>query len=115
METIKGYLQEIPDMQYTQTGITLTKFPIHEELISPDDFKNTKVIAWAELAEAAANYLDIQTHVYIKGYFKEREWKDMNDVRHTSREFTARQIWRVDGENQFKDILEEFNENKAEV
>jgi len=114
METIKGYLQEIPDMQYTATGLALTKLRIHEELISPDDHLNSRIIIWAELAEAAANMLDIQAFCYFKGYWKDRSWEDSSGNKHAIKEFTARQIWRVD-DGVFTDILEEYNENGAVV
>ena len=53
--------------------------------------------------------------LHLKGYWKDRSWEDSSGNKHVIKEFTARQIWRVDDGGKFTDILEEYNSNGATV
>ena len=101
METIKGYLQEMPEMMFTQQGTALLKFHIAEK---PGVELNEwlRVICWGDLAERANDVLVPNAEdgyfplLYAKGYWKERSWAKYDGTEEITKEFTAKGIWLID-------------------
>jgi len=111
METINGYTQEMPDMRFTATGLAITKLVIADTLAAErESYKY--IICWAELAEQVAQFLDVNEQLYLKGYWKKNEWQDDKGNMHSRNEFTARQIWWVQEDGTYLDVM---NLEKAEV
>lgn len=110
METINGFIVSEIEMRFTPNGTVITKFEICKDKEETRSSKYDKIIAWAELGELANQYLAVFDNVYIKGYWKERQWKSPDNVIHTIKELTAKQIWIKENEKFFD--LEKDMENE---
>lgn len=104
METIKGYIQEQPEMRFTPTGTAITNIRISESKSEDNVESHKRIIIWAGLAETANQLLEPDDFIYVKGYWKTRSWKGHDGEDHSVEEFTAKGIWKVGEDNQPKDI-----------
>jgi single-stranded DNA-binding protein len=104
MDTIKGSLRNDPDMNYTTTGLAVTKFRIYEDIGQHYD-DDKRIVVWSELAELAEEILRENDEVYIKGYWKDRSWISSSTKEEVKiREFIAKDgIWLIEN-GQPKDI-----------
>ncbi len=82
-----GNLGKDPEMNYTPSGVALTKFSLavnrvtktatgerHEET----DWFN--IVAWRQLAETCNTYLHKGSKVYIEGRLTQRKYTDKNGI-----------------------------------
>lgn len=90
METIKGKVRADPELSFTQTGVQITKFKLYSDDAEGEGANDKKIIAWNELACLANDLLFPDQEIYVKGYWKERNWEQ-----YTIKEFTAQGIWIV--------------------
>ena len=91
-------------MRFTADGTAITRIFIAEKHVA--EIKEYKtVITWAELAEQACTILETSQEIYAKGYWKTRTWEGTDGSHHSKNEFTAKQIWIVNGEK-FIDVME---------
>jgi len=93
MDTIKGYIQQEPEMRFTPNGTAITSIRISENKNDEDYKKYKRIIAWESLAEVANEILQVEDFIYAKGYWKTRSWEGQDGEPHTVKEFTAKQIW----------------------
>ncbi len=106
MDTIKGFIQERPDMIFLESGVARTKFPIAdvEEEASIEKYK--KIVVWDILGEAAYEILQPRDFIYVKGYWKTRSWENKDGIKEYNvsiKEFQSREIW-VQREGKLIDI-----------
>lgn len=104
METIKGYARYAADLKYTSNGKAIATIILYD---TDDGAFETKqrVIAWENLAEVCNRNLTSGDLLYVKGYWKTREWTDREGKQQSVRELTAKQIWLEVGDKPI-DILE---------
>ena len=102
MDTIKGYIQEQPEMRFTASGTAITSIRIAEVEEEADTKKFKRIIIWEKLGEIVEQFLQVRDFVYVKGYWKTRSWEGQDGEPHSVQEFTAKQIWDKD----FKDIAD---------
>ena len=105
MDTIKGFIQEMPEMRFTASGKPITSIRIADIMFEEDAKKFKRIITWEQLAEIVNEELQASDFIYIKGYWKTRSWEGQDGRQHSVNEFTARQIW----DKRYKDIMELTN------
>lgn len=103
METIKGYVNETPELSYISNGSAILKFKTSKEKEETNYYKQDRIVVWGELAEKANDVLNFGDYIYLKGYWKTREWESADGKNHDVKEFTAKQIWIVE-DNKYTDI-----------
>lgn len=101
METIKGYVQEEPEMRFIPNGTPVTSIYLADTEEAEHD-KKQRVIAWEWLAEIVNQLLQTGDFIYAKGYYKTRSWEGQDGQPHSVTELIAKQIWNKD----YKDIME---------
>jgi single-strand DNA-binding protein len=82
-----GNLGKDPEMNYTPSGIALTKFTLAVNRITKSSTgekeKETEwfnIIAWRQLAETCNTYLHKGSKVYIEGRLQQRKYTDKNGI-----------------------------------
>ena len=82
-----GNLGKDPEMNYTPSGIALTKFSLAVNRITKSSTgekeKETEwfnIIAWRQLAETCNSYLHKGSKVYIEGRLSQRKYTDKNGI-----------------------------------
>jgi single-strand DNA-binding protein len=82
-----GNLGKDPEMNYTPSGIALTKFSLAVNRITKSSTgekeKETEwfnIIVWRQLAETCNTYLHKGSKVYIEGRLSQRKYTDKNGI-----------------------------------
>jgi single-strand DNA-binding protein len=82
-----GNLGKDPEMNYTPSGIALTKFPLavnrFTKTSTGEKEKETdwfNIIVWRQLAETCNTYLHKGSKVYIEGRLSQRKYTDKNGI-----------------------------------
>jgi len=82
-----GNLGKDPEMNYTPSGIALTKFTMAVNRITKSNTgereKETEwfnIIVWRQLAETCNTYLHKGDKVYIEGRLQQRKYTDKNGI-----------------------------------
>jgi single-strand DNA-binding protein len=82
-----GNLGKDPEMNYTPSGIALTKFSLAVNRITKSSTgekeKETEwfnIIVWRQLAETCNTYLHKGSKVYIEGRLQQRKYTDKNGI-----------------------------------
>ncbi len=86
-----GNLGKDPEMNYTPSGVAVTKFSLAVNRITKSSTgekeKETEwfnIVAWRQLAEICNNYLHKGDKVYIDGRLQQRKYTDKNGVERTA-------------------------------
>ncbi len=95
-ETIKGYIRYEPELRFTSGAVGICNFTLYD---TPEkDYKvKTPVVTWEHLAELCSQKLAVGDELYLKGYFKERRWLNKEGKEVIQNQFTAQQVWIVEG------------------
>jgi len=82
-----GNLGRDPEMNYTPSGVAVTKFSLAVNRITKSSTgekeKETEwfnIVAWRQLAEICNNYLHKGDKVYIDGRLQQRKYTDKNGI-----------------------------------
>ena len=82
-----GNLGKDPEMNYTPSGIALTKFSLAVNRVtkSPSGERQEEtdwfnIVAWRQLAETCNTYLHKGSKVYIEGRLTQRKYTDKNGI-----------------------------------
>jgi single-strand DNA-binding protein len=99
-----GRLGHDPEMRYTPSGKPLTKFQmaVNRSWTSAENEKKTEtewftIVSWGKLAEICNQYLKKGRQVYIEGRLHTRNWKDEEEVNHSSLEVVAQEMIMLGG------------------
>ena len=86
-----GNLGKDPEMNYTPSGVAVTKFSLAVNRVTKSSTgekeKETdwfNIVAWRQLAEICNNYLHKGDKVYIDGRLQQRKYTDKNGVERTA-------------------------------
>jgi len=89
--TLIGNLGRDPEMNYTPSGVAVTKFSLAVNRVTKSSTgekeKETdwfNIVAWRQLAEICNNYLHKGDKVYIDGRLQQRKYTDKNGVERTA-------------------------------
>ena len=98
-----GNLGKDPEMNYTPSGMAVTKFPL---AVSRYKKSNTgerqeetdwfNIVAWDKRAETCNTYLHKGSKVYIEGRLTQRKYTDREGVQRTSVEVIANEMEMLD-------------------
>ena len=82
-----GNLGKDPEMNYTPSGVAVTKFSLAVNRITKSSTgereKETEwfnIVAWRQLAEICNQYLHKGSKVYIEGRLSQRKYTDKNGI-----------------------------------
>ena len=82
-----GNLGKDPEMNYTPSGIALTKFSLAVNRVTKaatgekqEETEWFNIIAWRQLAETCNTYLHKGSKVYIEGRLSQRKYTDKNGI-----------------------------------
>jgi len=82
-----GNLGKEPEMNYTPSGIALTKFSLAVNRVTKaatgekqEETEWFNIIAWRQLAETCNTYLHKGSKVYIEGRLSQRKYTDKNGI-----------------------------------
>ena len=82
-----GNLGKDPEMNYTPSGIALTKFSLAVNRVTKtatgekqEETEWFNIIAWRQLAETCNTYLHKGSKVYIEGRLTQRKYTDKNGI-----------------------------------
>jgi len=85
--TLIGNLGRDPEMNYTPSGVAVTKFSLAVNRVTRSSTgekeKETdwfNIVAWRQLAEICNNYLHKGDKVYIDGRLQQRKYTDKNGI-----------------------------------
>ncbi|TMC94648.1 MAG: single-stranded DNA-binding protein [Chloroflexi bacterium] len=85
--TLIGNLGKDPEMNYTPSGVAVTKFSLAVNRVTKSSTgekeKETdwfNIVAWRQLAEICNNYLHKGDKVYIDGRLQQRKYTDKNGI-----------------------------------
>ena len=85
--TLIGNLGRDPEMNYTPSGVAVTKFSLAVNRVTKSSTgekeKETdwfNIVAWRQLAEICNNYLHKGDKVYIDGRLQQRKYTDKNGI-----------------------------------
>ena len=91
-----GNLGKDPEMNYTPSGIAVTKFSLAVTRVtktSTGEKQNEtewfNIVAWRQLAETCSTYLHKGSKVYIEGRLTQRKYTDREGIQRTSIEVIA--------------------------
>ncbi|HEX6552864.1 MAG TPA: single-stranded DNA-binding protein [Ktedonobacteraceae bacterium] len=86
-----GNLGRDPEMNYTPSGVAVTKFSLAVNRITKSSTgereKETEwfnIVAWRQLAETCNSYLHKGSKVYIEGRLQQRKYTDKTGVERTA-------------------------------
>ena len=86
-----GNLGKDPEMNYTPSGVAVTKFSLAVNRITKSSTgereKETEwfnIVAWRQLAETCNTYLHKGSKVYIEGRLQQRKYTDRNGIERTA-------------------------------
>jgi len=86
-----GNLGRDPEMNYTSSGIAVTKFSVAVKRVSKsptgerqDETDWFNIVAFRNLAETCNNYLRKGHKVYVEGRLTQRKYTDRNNVERTA-------------------------------
>ena len=98
-----GNLGKDPEMNYTPSGVAVTKFTIAVNRVTKgaDGGKEKEtdwfnVVAWRQLAEICTQYLHKGSKVYIEGRLTQRKYTDRDGVQRTAIEVIANDMEMLD-------------------
>ena len=94
-----GNLGRDPEMNYTPSGVAVTKFSLAVSRSyktssgeKRDETEWFNVVAWNKLAETCNSYLRKGNKVYIEGRLTQRKYTDKNGVERTAVDVVANEM-----------------------
>jgi single-strand DNA-binding protein len=82
-----GNLGKDPEMNYTPSGVALTKFSLAVNRVTKtatgekqEETEWFNIVAWRQLAETCNTYLHKGSKVYIEGRLSQRKYTDKNGI-----------------------------------
>jgi single-strand DNA-binding protein len=91
-----GHLGGDPEMKYTPGGQAVATFNVATNEVYKDKEGNQqertewhRIVAWARLAEVAAEYLKKGQQVYVEGRLQTRSWNDKDGNKRYTTEIVA--------------------------
>ena len=94
-----GNLGRDPEMNYTPSGVAVTKFSlaVSRNIKSSTGEKREEtewfnIVAWRQLAETCNTYLRKGSKVYIEGRLTQRKYTDKNGVERTAIDVVANEM-----------------------
>jgi len=91
-----GNLGKDPEMNYTPSGIAVTRFSLAVTRVTKTSTGEKQsetewfnIVAWRQLAETCSTYLHKGSKVYIEGRLTQRKYTDREGVQRTSIDVTA--------------------------
>ncbi len=94
-----GNLGRDPEMNYTPSGVAVTKFSLAVSRTyktssgeKRDETEWFNVVAWNKLAETCNSYLRKGNKVYIEGRLTQRKYTDKNGVERTAVDVVANEM-----------------------
>ena len=94
-----GNLGRDPEMNYTPSGVAVTKFSLAVSRTyktnsgeKRDETEWFNVVAWNKLAETCNTYLRKGNKVYIEGRLTQRKYTDKNGVERTAVDVVANEM-----------------------
>lgn len=106
MDTIKGYLRDLPEVRFTPSGVLLTKFTLYDTPKAKGEYnRKFSVVVWEDLADRCNEQLEMGNFVYVKGYWKERNWENHEGRTIITKELTATGVWIQQADGQLVDIM----------
>jgi len=110
-----GNLGKDPEMNYTPSGVAVTKFTIAVNRVTKgaDGGKEKEtdwfnVVAWRQLAEICTQYLHKGSKVYIEGRLTQRKYTDRDGVQRTAIEVVANDMEMLDRRQEQSSSSEPF-------
>jgi single-strand DNA-binding protein len=110
-----GNLGRDPEMNYTPSGVAVTKFSLAVsrtyKTSSGEKREETEwfnIIAWRQLAETCNTYLRKGSKIYIDGRLTQRKYTDKNGVERTAIEVTANDMEMLSPKSQSSGSSEGF-------
>ena len=86
-----GNLGKDPEMNYTPSGVALTKFSLAVNRVTKSSTGEKQeetdwfnIIVWRQLAEVCNTYLHKGSKVYIEGRLQQRKYTDRNGIERTA-------------------------------
>jgi len=91
-----GNLGKDPEMNYTPSGIAVTRFSLAVTRVTKTSTGEKQsetewfnIVAWRQLAETCSTYLHKGSKVYIEGRLTQRKYTDREGIQRTSIDVTA--------------------------
>ncbi len=91
-----GNLGKDPEMNYTPSGVALTKFSLAVNRVTKsstgekqEETEWFNIIVWRQLAEVCNTYLHKGSKVYIEGRLQQRKYTDKNGIERWMTEVVA--------------------------
>ena len=110
-----GNLGKDPEMNYTPSGVAVTKFTIAVNRVTKGADGGTEketdwfnVVAWRQLAEICTQYLHKCSKVYIEGRLTQRKYTDREGVQRTAIEVVANDMEMLDRRQEQSSSSEPF-------
>ena len=92
METVKGYVRFVPEMNFVSSGSAISKFAIYDT--EEKDYKSkVHCVAWEDVAEGCHNKIGEGDIVYAKGYFKDVQFTTKEGKLVKMKQFTCKQVF----------------------
>src|SRR5437588_9013787 len=95
--TLIGNLGKDPEMNYTPSGVAVTKFTLAVNRVTKSSTgekeKETEwfnIVAWRQLAETCNSYLHKGSKVFIEGRLTQREYVDKTGTKRTAVDVIAK-------------------------
>ncbi|RLB08957.1 MAG: single-stranded DNA-binding protein [Deltaproteobacteria bacterium] len=105
--TLIGRLGSDPEVHYTQSGETFTRFTLATNQWWKDKEGNVqettewhRIVAWGKIAEICGEHLSKGKLIYVEGPIKTRKWDDEQGNSHYSTEIVLRSLKILDRKNQ---------------
>jgi len=110
-----GNLGRDPEMNYTPSGVAVTKFSLAVSRTyktssgeKRDETEWFNVVAWNKLAETCNTYLRKGNKVYIEGRLTQRKYTDKNGVERTAVDVVANEMEMLTPKSQSSSSSEGF-------
>jgi single-strand DNA-binding protein len=110
-----GNLGRDPEMNYTPSGVAVTKFSLavsrNIKASTGEKREETEwfnIVAWRQLAETCNTYLRKGSKVYIEGRLTQRKYTDKNGVERTAIDVVANEMEMLTPKSQSSSSSEGF-------
>jgi single-strand DNA-binding protein len=110
-----GNLGRDPEMNYTPSGVAVTKFSLavsrNIKASTGEKREETEwfnIVAWRQLAETCNTYLRKGSKVYIEGRLTQRKYTDKNGVERTAIDVVANEMEMLSPKSQSSGSSEGF-------
>lgn len=119
--TLMGRLAADVDLRQTKSGKVVANFPIaiNRFIKSADGPKESvdffRVVAWGNLGELCAKYLEKGVFVYVEGKMVNYTFEDVNKLKHFRTEIVAEDVNFLSFKKETEGVLEKSKEVREKV